>query len=144
MLGFLILICLVMLILIKAKIRVKSKKWQNIDNSSIVDIESIGLPIIKNCKVIVNHINDVAFNGFGNIILINDNVVKINDSEGFNEISFKFSKNTLTIKWKLVYLIKEVIHERAFNFNENLDVSEQLEIAKVMIEELNRESQWKV
>jgi hypothetical protein len=144
LIGFLIFICLVMLFLTNAKIRLKSKKWQNIENTNMTGTKSNISPIIKNCEIIVNHINDAAFNGFGNITIINDNNIKLSDNERFNDISFILSNNNLTIKWTLIYLIKEVIHERTFNFNENLDYSEQLEIADIMIQELNKESKWKV
>jgi hypothetical protein len=144
LIGFLIFICLVMLFLTNAKIRLKSKKWQNIENTNMMGTKSNISPIIKNCEIIVNHINDVAFNGFGNITIINDNNIKLSDNDRFNDISFILSNNNLTIKWSLIYLIKEVIHERSFNFNENLDYSEQLEIADIMIQELNKESKWKV
>ncbi len=87
-------------------------------------------------NVIVNMINDAAFNGRGSVTTLDKREFNLYE-EGQNQIiKFQYSTGHLTITWKYKYFQKEVVHERQFNDVRNLSLFEQQKIGEQMIKEM--------
>ncbi|GAB4092210.1 hypothetical protein [Flaviaesturariibacter terrae] len=95
-----------------------------------------GQTLDKKFFVIVNAINNVAYNGAGTVTLLDKREFNLYE-EGQNQlIKFQYSTGHLTIIWKYKYFHKEVVHQRQFNDVRNLSIFEQQKIADVMIGEM--------
>lgn len=87
-------------------------------------------------NVIVNMINDAAFNGRGSVTTLDKREFNLYE-EGQNQIiKFQYSTGHLTITWKYKYFQKEVVHKRQFNDVRNLSLFEQQKIGEQMIKEM--------
>ncbi|WP_159468316.1 hypothetical protein [Dyadobacter sp. 3J3] len=87
--------------------------------------------------VIVNILNDAAFNGSGQVTHIDKREFNLYD--GSNQIiKFQYSTGSLTITWKYKYYQKEIVHERNFSESRNLSIFDQQKIAKSMIVEMKQ------
>ncbi|RRD58377.1 hypothetical protein [Tannerella forsythia] len=87
-------------------------------------------------NVIVNMINEAAFNGCGSVTTLDKREFNLYE-EGQNQIiKFQYSTGHLTITWKYKYFQKEVVHERQFNDVRNLSLFEQQKIGEQMIKEM--------
>jgi hypothetical protein len=87
--------------------------------------------------VIVNILNDAAFNGAADITPIDKREFNLYD--GSNQIiKFQYSTGSLTITWKYKYYQKEIVHERNFTESRNLSIFEQEKIANTMIMEMKQ------
>lgn len=86
--------------------------------------------------IIVNMINDAAFNGRGSVTTIDKREFNLYE-EGQNQIvKFQYSTGHLTITWKFKYFQKEVVHKRQFDNVRNLSLFEQQKIGNQMIAEM--------
>lgn len=86
--------------------------------------------------VIVNTINEAAFDGRGSVITLDKREFNLYE-EGQNQIiKFQYSTGHLTITWKYKYFQKEVVHERQFNDVRNLSLFDQQKIGEQMINEM--------
>ncbi|MCF2501684.1 hypothetical protein [Dyadobacter chenhuakuii] len=87
--------------------------------------------------VIVNMLNDAAFNGAADITPIDKREFNLYD--GSNQIiKFQYSTGSLTITWKYKYYQKEIVHERNFTESRNLSIFEQEKIANAMMIEMKQ------
>jgi hypothetical protein len=86
--------------------------------------------------IIVNMINESAFSGNGEVILLNKRRFNLYEEGKQQIIWFAYSTGHLTITWRYKYFQKEVVHERQFNNVRNLSVFDQQKIANQMIEEM--------
>ena len=86
--------------------------------------------------IIVNMINESAFNGNGEVIHLNKRRFNLYEEGKQQIIWFAYSTGHLTITWRYKYFQKEVVHERQFNNVRNLSVFDQQKIANQMIEEM--------
>jgi hypothetical protein len=88
-------------------------------------------------SVIVQAINDTAFNGKASVTRLNKRSFNLYE-EGQNQIvKFMYATGNLYITWRYKYFQKEVVHERQFNDVRNLSIFEQENIAEQMIKEMN-------
>ncbi len=86
--------------------------------------------------VIVNMINEAAFDGRGSVTTLDKREFNLYE-EGQNQIiKFQYSTGHLTITWKYKYFQKEVVHERQFNDVRNLSLFDQQKIGEQMINEM--------
>jgi hypothetical protein len=87
-------------------------------------------------NVIVNMINQAAFDGDGSVTTLDKREFNLYQ-EGQNQIiKFHYSTGHLTITWKYKYFQKEVVHERQFNNVRNLSLFDQQKIGEQMIKEM--------
>jgi len=87
--------------------------------------------------VIVNLLNNAAFNGLAEVTPIDKREFNLYD--GSNQIiKFQYSTGSLTITWKYKYYQKEIIHERNFTEVRNLSIFKQEKIARNMMEEMRQ------
>lgn len=87
-------------------------------------------------KVIVNAINNAAFEGQGEINKIDKRSFNVYQRNSNQIINFHYSTGTLSISWKYKYYQKEVVHKRDFNDVRNLSLFEQQKIADKMIDDM--------
>lgn len=86
--------------------------------------------------VIIQAINNAAFNGNGSVTYLDKRSVNLY-LDGENQIiHFRYGTGHLTVIWKFKYFQKEVIHEKAFNNVRNLSIFEQQRLAELMITEM--------
>ena len=87
-------------------------------------------------EVIVQTINNAAFDGNGSITTLDKREFNLYE-EGKNQIiKFQYSTGHLTITWNYKYFQKEVVNERQFDNVRNLSVFEQQDIGNGMIKEM--------
>lgn len=99
--------------------------------------ELIGTSLDEKFKVIINLINNSAFNGEGEINEYDKkHIYLINPVAGNQLVEFLYSQGMLSITWKYKYFQKELIHRRNFSNVRNLSLFEQEKIANSMIEEM--------
>ncbi|MDP1726881.1 MAG: hypothetical protein Q8M15_08860 [Bacteroidota bacterium] len=87
-------------------------------------------------NVIVQMINEVAFNSRGNIISLDKREFNLYENGQNQIIKFRYGTGHLTITWKYKYFQKEVIHEKTYNDVRNLSLFEQQKIGEQMINEM--------
>jgi hypothetical protein len=104
---------------------------QNKDNS---DLEST--TVDEKFKLIVNLLNDFAFNRNGQVTMTSKRSFNLYDQHSNQIIQFHYSTGHLTITWRYKYFQKEVVLEKQFNNVRNLSLFEQENIAKRMISEM--------
>ncbi|WP_298554555.1 hypothetical protein [uncultured Algibacter sp.] len=89
-------------------------------------------------SIILNTLNNYAFNGKGDITTTSDrsfNIYpKVTDSNQI--IHFFYQMDILTIQWSFKYYQKEIVHKKDFSKVKNLSIFEQTKIANTMISEM--------
>lgn len=101
------------------------------DNS---DLQSQSLN--EKFSLIVSMINEEAFNGNGEVKIIDKREFSLYEMGENQIIKFLYGTGHLTIIWKYKYFQKEVIHERQFNNVRNLSLFEQKKLAEIIINEM--------
>ena len=87
-------------------------------------------------NIIVNMINKAAFNGNGEVTILDKREFNLYE-EGQNQIiKFHYSTGHLTITWKYKYFQKEIVHEKQFSNVRNLSLFEQQRIGEHIIKEM--------
>jgi hypothetical protein len=86
--------------------------------------------------VIVNMINDAAFDGAGSVTTLDKREFNLYEDGQNQIIKFQYSTGHLTITWKYKYFQKEVVHKRQYNDVRNLSSFDQEKIGKQMISEM--------
>ena len=94
--------------------------------------------VSKKFSVIVNMIHDEAFNGLGEITILDKRVFNLYQDGQNQIINFNYSTGHLTITWKYKYFQKEILHSKTFKHVRNLSLFEQEKIGRIMIDEMNR------
>jgi len=87
-------------------------------------------------NVIVNMINEAAFNGGASVTKLDKREFNLYEDGQNQLIKFQYSTGHLTITWKYKYFQKEVVHERQFNDVRNLSLFDQQKIGEQMINEM--------
>lgn len=95
-----------------------------------------GRPLDDKFNVIVNMINDVAFDGLGSVTSLDKREFNLYEDGQNQIINFRYSTGHLTITWKYKYFQKEIVHKRQFNNVRNLSLFEQGKIGEQMIKEM--------
>lgn len=99
--------------------------------------ELIGTSLEKKFNVIINMINESAFNGEGVIKEYDKKHIYLIHPVGKNHlIEFLYSQGMLSITWKYKYFQKELIYRRNFLNVRNLSLFEQERKARALIEEM--------
>ena len=98
------------------------------------DLQGRTLP--EKFNVIVNMINEAAFNGDGSVTTLDKREFNLYEDGQNQIIKFQYSTGHLTITWKYKYFQKEIVHERQFNDVRNLSLFEQQKIGEQMIREM--------
>ena len=105
----------------------------NKDNS---DLQGQSLP--EKFAVIVSSINEVAYDGMGNVTTLDKRSFNLYQ-DGLNQIiNFQYGTGHLMITWKYKYFQKEIVHEKQYNNVRNLSLFEQQKIADNMISEMEQ------
>jgi hypothetical protein len=94
-------------------------------------------PLHEKFGVIVNMINQHAFNGLGTISRIDKREFNLYQDMQNQIIHFLYGTGNLTITWRFKYFQKEVVHERQFNNVRNLSLFEQQKIGEQIIREMD-------
>lgn len=95
-----------------------------------------GRTLAEKFNVIVNMINEAAFNGDGSVTTLDKREFNLYEDGQNQIIKFQYSTGHLTITWKYKYFQKEIVHERQFNNVRNLSLFEQQKIGEQMIREM--------
>ncbi len=95
-----------------------------------------GRTLSEKFNVIVNMINEAAFNGDGTVTTLDKREFNLYEDGQNQIIKFQYSTGHLTITWKYKYFQKEIVHERQFNDVRNLSLFEQQKIGEQMIREM--------
>ena len=103
-------------------------------NKDNYDLQSQSLE--EKFKFIVSRLNEVAFNGKGNVTNLDKRSFNLYESDSNQIINFTYSTGHLTLTWKYKYFQKEVVHEKVFRETRNLSLFEQQKIADIMISEM--------
>lgn len=94
-----------------------------------------GQTLDKKFIVIINMLNEVAFDGNGEITKIDERELNLYEA-GTNQLfKLQYSTGNLTIDWRYKYFQKEIVHSKNYNNVRNLSLFEQQKIAKSFIEE---------
>lgn len=94
-----------------------------------------GQTLDKKFNVIINMLNEVAFDGNGEITKIDERELNLYEA-GTNQLfKLQYSTGNLTIDWRYKYFQKEIVHSKNYNNVRNLSLFEQQKIAKSFIEE---------
>lgn len=103
----------------------------NNDNNDL-----LGKTLSEKFNVIVNMINNAAFNGNGSITVLDKREFNLYEQGQNQIIQFHYSTGHLTITWKYKYFQKEIVHQKQFNDVRNLSLFEQQKIGEQMIKEM--------
>jgi hypothetical protein len=87
-------------------------------------------------NVIVSIINDVAYDGMGEITTIDKRAFTLYKNGEHQIISFQYGTGNLIVIWKYKYFQKEVVHEKTFYNVRNISIFDQEKMARTMIEEM--------
>ena len=91
-------------------------------------------PLNVKFSYIIDELNDAAFDGIGDVKMINEWELCIYD--GSNQIiNLNYSTGGLTIIWRYKYFQKEMRFEKVYKDVRNISSIQQLKIAKDMINE---------
>jgi hypothetical protein len=94
-----------------------------------------GQTLDKKFNVIINMLNEVAFDGNGEITKIDERELNLYEA-GTNQLfKLQYSTGNLTIDWRYKYFQKEIVHSKNYYNVRNLSLFEQQKIAKSFIEE---------
>lgn len=105
----------------------------NKDNSDLV-----GENLNEKFPVIVNMINQSAYNGLGQINHIDKREFNLYKTGENQIIHFFYGTGHLTITWKYKYYQKEIEHKKVFNNVRNISTLEQEKIGKTMVDEMEQ------
>jgi hypothetical protein len=94
-----------------------------------------GQTLDKKFNVIINMLNEVAFDGNGKITKIDERELNLYEAGTNQLIKLQYSTGNLTIDWRYKYFQKEIVHSKNYNNVRNLSLFEQQKIAKRFIEE---------
>lgn len=97
----------------------------------------VGKTLEEKFNVIVNSINNEAFDGEGDITYIDKNHFNLYPETSNQIVEFLYSQGMLSITWKYKYLQKEMVYRRNLNDVRNLSLLEQSKIANAIIGEMN-------
>ncbi|MDC1188609.1 hypothetical protein N8089_02335 [Flavobacteriales bacterium] len=86
--------------------------------------------------VIVNMINEAAFDGQGSITTFSKREFNLYRNGENQIINFSYGTGHLTINWKYKYFQKEIVHEKQFTDVRNLSLFEQEKIGRQIISEM--------
>lgn len=100
------------------------------------NIDLQGITLYEKFNVIVNMINEAAFNGDGSVTTLDKREFNLYEDGQNQIIKFQYSTGHLTITWKYKYFQKEIVHEIQFNDVRNLSLFEQKKIGEQMIKEM--------
>ena len=92
-----------------------------------------GRKLEEKFNVIVNIINNAAFENKGVIKEYNKKHIYLIKRGGNQMIELMYNQGTLTINWKYKYFQKELIHKKSFLNMRNLSIFEQEKIAEGFI-----------
>jgi hypothetical protein len=95
-----------------------------------------GTSLSEKFNIIVNLLNEAAYDGFGSVTKISDRQFNLYKNGSNQIIQFHYSSGHLTIIWKYKFFQKEIKHERQFDDCRNLSIFEQQKIAEQMINEM--------
>ena len=96
-----------------------------------------GRKLEEKFNVIVNIINNAAFENEGVIKEYDNKHICLIKPGGNQMIELMYNQGTLTIIWKYKYFQKELIHKKSFLNMRNLSIFEQEKIAEGFISEMN-------
>lgn len=85
----------------------------------------IGRTLAEKFSVIVNSINNTAFDGEGKIKHIKKNRFNLHQETSDDIVDFLYSQGMLSITWKYSYLEKEMVYKRKLSNARNLSLLEQ-------------------
>ncbi|MGO3812678.1 hypothetical protein [Mesonia sp.] len=97
----------------------------------------LGKSLEEKFQIIVNKINDAAFNGQGEVRFIDKKHFTLYPDTSNQIVEFLYSQGMLSITWKYKYFQKEMVYRRNLNGVRNLSLFEQNKIARAIIEEVN-------
>jgi hypothetical protein len=97
-----------------------------------------GVTVTEKFNVIISMINDVAFNGNGELISIDKRSFNLYEDGQNQIIQFIYSTGHLTIIWKYKYFQKEIEHKKVYRNLRNISIFQQQKIAEDMINEMNQ------
>lgn len=109
-------------------------KFTNDLNKDKYDLQ--GTTLEEKFKIIVNILNEAAFNKNGEITKIDNKSFNLYETGSNQIINFHYGTGTLTLTWRYKYFQKEVKHFRDFHNARNLSLFEQQKIAETMINEM--------
>ncbi len=87
-------------------------------------------------EVIINQLNNYAFQGKGKVTTNGIKFFNLYDGESNQIIEFQYNTGVLYITWSYKYFQKEVVHKREFREVSNLSIFEQQKIADQLIKEM--------
>jgi hypothetical protein len=94
-------------------------------------------PLSQKFSVIVDLINKSAYNGQGEIIILNKRSFNLY-CDGENQIiNFQYSTSSLTITWKYKWFYNEIVHSKDFYNVQEISIDGQRRIANQMIAEMS-------
>lgn len=96
----------------------------------------LGKTVDEKFKVIVNTINNAAFDGEGDVTYIDKNHFNLYPDTSNQIVEFLYSQGMLSITWKYKFLQKEMVYRRNLTNVRNLSLFEQQKIANAVIEEM--------
>lgn len=99
------------------------------------DLQSISLD--EKFKTIVNSINDFAFKGNGKVTVLDKRSFNLYEVGTNQIISFIYSTGHLQIIWKYKYFQEETVVDKMYNDVRNINIFNQQNIAKEMIEKIS-------
>lgn len=94
-----------------------------------------GQTLDKKFNVIINMLNQVAFNGNGKITKIDERELNLYETGTNQLVKLQYSTGNLIIDWRYKYFQKEIVHSKKYNNVRNLSLFEQQKIAKAFIDE---------
>jgi hypothetical protein len=92
-----------------------------------------GQTLYNKFKIIVEILNNVAFNGEGEIYELHKRSFNLGTKTHNQLINFDYGGGNLTITWKYKYFQKEVVNKKFFPNVRNLSIFEQERIEQLMI-----------
>jgi len=88
-------------------------------------------------SVIVDLINKSAYNGQGDITVLDKRSFNLYCEDHNQIINFQYSTSSLTIIWKYKWFNNEIVHSKDFNQVQNITIDGQNRIAHQMINEMS-------
>lgn len=100
------------------------------------DLQSITAD--KKFQIIVNMLNDVAFDLEGKVTLHDKYNFNLYNTGSNQIIQFSYKLGMLHIEWRYKYFQKEVVHSKTIDNARNLSIFEQQKIANQFILEMDK------
>jgi len=96
-----------------------------------------GTTLDNKFNVIVNMLNQAAFNGEGTVRYVDKKLFNLYPQSGSNQlIEFLYSQGMLSITWKYKYFQKEMVFRKNLLNVRNLSLFDQERIGSALIEEM--------